>query len=142
MLSRFPVLMTQARLAIRAFSLSETKVYQHTVLCRRIIEEVCWFNISMQNMVFVYALQRREQRAKVDGNIRYCHVPKICSEVTVAKVRQYGDYLIGGAEGRDQRTDRRALAQIVQQLQLVQDTGRARCDIDLFYRDISCLLFR
>lgn len=55
----------------------------------------------------------------------------------MAEVGQDGDDLIGGAESGDQRADGRALAQVVKQLELVEDTSRAGCDVDLLNGDVA-----
>jgi len=53
------------------------------------------------------------------------------AKVCVREVGQHCNYLVLVSEGRDKRTDRSASSEIVQQFELVLNSQRATCDIDL-----------
>jgi hypothetical protein len=125
----------QARLGVGALPLGQTKVDQDAVLGRRVVEKVGGLDVAVQDLVLVHALERQEQGPQVDGNVRYRHVTEVASKVPVSEIGQDGDDLVGVSKGRDERTDRGALAQVVQQLELVEDARRAGCDIDLLDGD-------
>ena len=51
------------------------------------------------------ALERSEKRAKIDGDIRYCHVAEVSPKVAVAEVGKNCHDLVCMAERCDQRAD-------------------------------------
>lgn len=60
--------------------------------------------------MLVHALERSKQRAKIYGNIRDCHLPKVRPKVAVAEIWKNGNDLVGVTKGRDERADRCALS--------------------------------
>lgn len=127
--------MTVAWLGVLTFSLCKTKVYKNTALCRGVVEEVRGFDISMYDMVSVNSGQGGKEGAEIGSHVGDGHVPEIVSEVMVAEVGENGDDLIGTSEGGDQGAHGGAVAQVMKQLELVEDSRRGRGDVDLFDGD-------
>lgn len=139
MFARFPTLVTETGFVIRTFSFGETKIDEDAPLGGRIVEEVGGLDISVENFVVVYTLESGEKLAKVYRDLRNGHVAEIGAEIPVTKVWEDGDDLVGVSEGGDQGAYRRALAEVVEELELVEDSGRAGGDVDLLDGDVSCL---
>jgi hypothetical protein len=137
--AHFPTLVTEAGLVIRTFSFGETKIDEDAALGGRIVEEVGGLDISVEDLVVVYALESSEKLAEVYRDLRNGHVAEVGAEIPVTKVREDGDDLVGVPEGGDQGADGGALAEVVEKLELVKDSGRAGGDIDLLDGDVSCL---
>ena len=144
-LALFPNLarvVAQTRLALRALLLRQTKVDEHAVLSGRVVQEVGGLDIPVEDIVLVRALEGREEGPQVDPDVRDGHVAKVRAEVGVAEIREDGDDLVGVAEGRDEGADGGAAAQVVEELQLVEDARGRRCDVDLLYGDVASAFSR
>ena len=127
--------MAVAGLGVLALSLRKTKVHKDTPLRGGVVEEVCRLDISMYDMVSVNSGQCREERAEVDGHVGDGHVPEVVPEVVVAEVGEDGDDLICAPEGGDQGTDGGAVPQVMEQLELVEDSRGGGGDVDLLDGD-------
>lgn len=125
------VLVTVARFCVLTLTLCQTKVYQHPLLRRGIIEEVCGFDIAVYDVVGVDCGKGSEQGAEVDGHVRDGHVAEVVAEVMMAEIGEDGDNLVGRAEGGDQGTDSRAVAEVIKELEFVEDAGGRGRDVNL-----------
>lgn len=76
-----------------------------------------------------------EEGAQVDDHVGHLHVAEVVPEVLVAEVGEDDDDLVRRAEGRDQGADGGAAAQVVEELNLVQDAHRGGRDVDLLDGD-------
>lgn len=85
--------------------------------------------------MFVHGGQRREEATQVDNDIRNRHLAKVLAEVGMAEVRQDSDDLVGVSEGSDERTDGRAVAEVVEKLELIEDSCRRGGDVNLLDGD-------
>lgn len=139
MFAHFPALVTETGLVIGTFSFGETKIDEHAALGGGIIEEVSGLDISVEDLVVVYALESGKELAEVYRDLGNGHVAEVGAEIPVTKVREDGDDLVGVPEGGDQGADGGALAEVVEELELVEDSGRAGGDVDLLDGDVSCL---
>lgn len=117
------VLMAEARLCLLTLTLCQTKIYQHPTLRRGVVEKICGLDVSMYNVVGMNCRKGSEEGPEIDGHVGDCHIAEVVAEVVVGKVGQDGDNLVGGAEGGNQGANGRAVAEVVEELELVEDAS-------------------
>ena len=89
----------------------KTKVDKDSSLLCVVVEEIGWFDITMQNACSVYAVESAEEALEVVTHVVDHKVTVVESEVEMAKVRQDSDYLVMMSEGSKQRADVRRISQ-------------------------------
>ncbi|KAI3488755.1 hypothetical protein L1887_47096 [Cichorium endivia] len=115
----------------------ETKVAERAVTGGGIVEKVGGLDVAVHDAGVVYAVQGREEAAKVVLEVAEGHLLVVVAKVAVARVGHDGDDLVLGAEGGDEVGDVLCGAQILHDGELVEDALWTRCDVDLFEGDVA-----
>lgn len=125
------VLLTETRFGIGAFAFRQPEVDEHAALLVGLVEEVRGLDVAVDDALEMHGGQGLEERAEVDLHLRDRHLTEVLAEVRVPEVGEHGDDLVCRAERRDERTDRVEAAEVVEELQLVEDARGTAGDVDL-----------
>lgn len=122
---------------VGAFSLGQTKVNKNTFLGGGRVEEVCGFDVAVNDLVLVDGADGSEELVKVDTHVVNGHFAKVVPEVAMLEVWQDGYDLVLVTESGDERTDILRVAKVVQQFELVEDAHGRRGDINFLDGDVA-----
>jgi len=104
-----------------SFSFCQTKIDEDTLLRSGRVEEVCGFDVAVDDLVLMDGLHSGEELLKIDTHVVDGHVAEVVPEVAMLEVWQDGYDLILVAECGDEWTDIRRVSQVVQQFEFVED---------------------
>ena len=85
----------------------------------------------MKNALLVNMGESSEQAAEVYLAIIDRHLSEVFPEIGMLEVWQDGNDLVGAAHGCDEGSDCFAVAEVFEEVKLVEDTGWGGCDVDL-----------
>lgn len=130
------IIMAEAWLGVDTFPLGKAKVDENATTGSGVVEEIGGLDIAVDDVCVVGKLQGGEETAQIDGHVGGVHAAEVVTEIIVAKVGKDGDDLVGAAEGGDEGTHGRAVFEVVEKFQLVEDALRRGCDVDLLDGDV------
>lgn len=90
---------------VRLLSFRQTKVHEYATGCCRPVEEVCWFDVSVNDASSMNGGKSTEKTSHVQPHVRDTHFAVVVSEVGMRKIRKYCYHLVVVAEGGDERAD-------------------------------------
>lgn len=129
-------ILTQTGSVFRSLTLGQSKVNQDTALLGGGIKKIGRLDITVYNPFVMDGPECCEQAAEICLDFRYRHLCEKVSKVVVGIVRQDGNDLVVMTKGSDEWTHGFGISQVVEELELIEDTRRAARHINLFYSHI------
>ena len=95
----------KARAPVRLLSFCQAKVYEHATGCRRSVEEICRFDVSVNDACRVNGGKGMEKTSHVQPHVRDMHFAVVISEIGMREVWKHCYDLIVVTKCGDERAD-------------------------------------
>ena len=128
---------TCALVPVCALAFGKSKVNEHAPRVFRFIEEVGRLDVAVQNPAVVDGREGREEAVEVRAHAGDGHAAEVVPEVAVLKVGENSDHLVMMPEGSDEGADRFAAAEVVEQVEFVEDSEGAACYVYFLDGDVA-----
>lgn len=126
----------EAGLPVGALLFGQAEVDEHAAPLHVVVEEVCGFDVAVEDAGAVDRVQGREEGVEVVAHVRDKEFAVVEAEVEVAEVGEHGDDLVEVTEGGEEGADVGGGAERVEDLEFVLDAVRRGCDVDLLEGDV------
>ena len=111
-------------LPVCSLLLCQTEVDKYAMSFGVVVQEVCRLDVSVKDAGFVHPCQPTKQASKIQSHVIGEEVSVVEAEVEVSEVGEDSDNLVLVSECSKEWTDVGRCAQLVEELELVEDAER------------------